>query len=210
MRLSQSWVIREPESTDTTGIMDETQANPYLRDAVMTATPEQLQLMLYDGAIRNALQARDAILRKDYEASYNKLTRAQHIILEMINGLNHDVNPELCGRMASIYNFLYRKLVDANVERDVKHIDDAMKVLRIERETWQLLVEKVNGIRAGTDVDTYESGNSASAVEEAIDLTTLQAAIPRARTVTRKPVLRIADSPAVTIEPDSVGFSADG
>ena len=51
--------------------------NPYLRDAVMTASPEQLQLMLYDGCIRFALQARDAIEKKDYETSYEKLTRAQ-------------------------------------------------------------------------------------------------------------------------------------
>lgn len=118
--------------------------NPYLRDAVMTATPEQLQLMLYDGCIRFAIQARDALERKDLEASYEKLTRAQHIILEMQNGLNYEVNPELCRRVASIYGFLYRKLVDACVQRDISAIDDTLRVLRIERETWQMLVEKVS------------------------------------------------------------------
>ena len=131
-------------------------SNPYLRDAVLTATPEQLHLMLYDGAIRNATQAREAILRKDYETSYEKLTRAQHIMLEMQNGLNYDVNRELCERVAAIYGFLYRKLVDANIHRRVEDIDDALKVLRIERETWQILVDKVNRIRQGTDPDEYE------------------------------------------------------
>ncbi|UCG17857.1 MAG: flagellar protein FliS, partial [Phycisphaerales bacterium] len=43
--------------------------NSYLRNAVMTATPEQLHLMLYDGAIRFTLQARDAIEARDYEGS---------------------------------------------------------------------------------------------------------------------------------------------
>lgn len=133
-------------------------SNPYLRDAVLTATPEQLHLMLYDGAIRNATQAREAILRKDYETSYEKLTRAQHIMLEMQNGLNFDVNRELCERVAAIYGFLYHKLVDANVHRRVEDIDDALKVLRIERETWQILVDKVNRIRQGTDPDEYEPG----------------------------------------------------
>jgi flagellar protein FliS len=118
--------------------------NPYLRNAVLTATPEQLQLMLYDGAIRFATQGRDAVVRKDFEASFEKLTRAQNIVLEMQSGLNYDVNRPLCERMASIYNFVYRKLVDGNVTRDVAHIDDALKVLRIERETWQILVDKVN------------------------------------------------------------------
>ena len=109
--------------------------NPYLRDAVLTASPEQLQLMLYDGAIRYANQARDALTEKDFATSFDRLTRAQNIILEMQNGLNYDANRELCERVASIYGFLYRKLVDANVQRDVSHIDDALKILRIERET---------------------------------------------------------------------------
>lgn len=127
--------------------MQSAASNPYLRDAVLTATPEQLQLMLYDGAIRFACQGRDAIEARDYETMYLRLTRAQNIVIEMINGLNHEINPELCGRMASIYNFIYRKLVDACVQRRVGEIDDAVRVLRTERETWQLLVEKVTQAR---------------------------------------------------------------
>jgi len=130
--------------------------NPYLRDSVLTASPEQLQLMLYDGCIRFAQQGRDALEEKDYERSYERLTRAQHIIIEMRNGLNHEVNPELCDRVASIYGFLYRKLVDACVNRDVQAIDDALKVLRIERETWHILVEKVNKVR---QVDKHAPGD---------------------------------------------------
>lgn len=129
--------------------------NAYLRGAVMTASPEQLQLMLYDGCIRFSLQGRDAIERKDYEASYDKLTRAQHIVLEMQNGLNYDVNRELCERVASIYSFLYRKLVDACVKRSVQEIDDALRVLRVERETWQILVDKTGKAR---DLTSEEPG----------------------------------------------------
>ncbi|MHC4696514.1 MAG: flagellar export chaperone FliS [Planctomycetota bacterium] len=121
--------------------------NPYLRDAVLTATPEQLQLMLYDGAIRYAHQARDALLEKDYETSNDRLTRAQNIIAEMQAGLNYEANRELCERVASIYGFLFHKLVDANVQRDVKAIDDALRVLRIERETWRILVDKVSKVQ---------------------------------------------------------------
>lgn len=133
------------------------ETNPYLRDSVLTATPEQLQLMLYDGAIRYSLQARDAVERKDYETAYEKLMRAQHIVLEMQSGLNFDVNPQLCERVASIYNFLYRTLVDACTNRDVKAIDDAVRVLRIERETWQLLVDKVKKARRMTEDDLVET-----------------------------------------------------
>jgi flagellar secretion chaperone FliS len=145
--------------------MDQHVDNPYLRDAVLTATPEQLQLMLYDGAIRYALQGRDALEQKDYEKALDKLTRAQHIIIEMINGLNHDVNPELCERVAAIYNFLYRKLVDACVRRSTECIDEALRVLRIERETWQILVDKVNRIREGGEASGPEQPAPAGATQ---------------------------------------------
>lgn len=136
--------MRARPQTDRIGAMGDNGENHYLRDAVMTATPEQLQLMLYDGCIRFTQQGRDAIQQKDYETSYEKLTRAQNIVLEMQNGLNYEVNRELCERVASIYGFLYRKLVDACVHRDVGATDDALKILRMERETWQILVDKVN------------------------------------------------------------------
>lgn len=129
--------------------MSTTLENSYLRDAVMTATPEQLQLMLYDGAIRYCNQARDAIGRKDFETSFEKLTRAQNIMLEMQNGLRYDINEELCKRVSSVYTFIYRKLLDANIHRNDSDIDDALRVLQVERETWQLLVDKVNRVREG-------------------------------------------------------------
>ncbi len=143
--------------------------NPYLRDAILTATPEQLQLMLYDGAIRYATQARDALVAKQFETAYERLVRAQNIVIEMQNGLNYDVNRELCERVAAVYGFLYRKLVDANVDRDCGAIDDALKVLQIERETWRILVDKVNKIRQSGEagpVPAPREGNSAGFTAE--------------------------------------------
>ena len=148
--------------------MADAKNNEYLRNAVMTATPEQLQLMLYDGCIRYALQARDALERKEYEQSFEKLTRAQHIIIEMQNGLNYDVNPELCARVASIYQFLYRKLVDASVQRDVSAIDDAVRILRMERETWRILVERVNQHR--DDMTEDAGGPTSTSLEEPVSI----------------------------------------
>lgn len=115
----------------------------YLRNAVMTATPEQLQMMLYDGAIRFASQARDAMVRGDLETSCEKLLRAQRIIAEMQNGLRHEINPALCEQFAGIYGFIYNRLVDANMKRDTVAIDEALKILRHQRETWQLLMDKL-------------------------------------------------------------------
>lgn len=130
--------------------------NSYLRDAVMTATPEQLHLMLYDGAIKFALQGRDALLAQNYEESYNRLSRAQAIILELQSGLRHEVNPELCERMSAIYTFLYRKLVDGSVHKNTEYVDDAVKILRYQRETWVVLMDKIAQLKADEEKSTPE------------------------------------------------------
>lgn len=141
-------------SSDTNGEMAETKAppNPYLRDAVMTASPEQLQLMLYEGAIRFASQGREAVQSRRYEDAFHSLTRAQRIVLEMHQGLNHDVAPELCDRMASLYAYVYRKLVDGCVRKDTAAIDEALRILRYERDTWLMLMDKLAKERTGTRV----------------------------------------------------------
>ena len=121
----------------------------YFRNAVLTATPEQLQLMLYDGAVRFAAQARQAMQARDIEQTHNLLTRAQRIILEMQNGLRPEVAPEICRQMAGLYTFVYRRLVDANVNKDLAALEESLQILNHMRETWILLIEKLRQERAG-------------------------------------------------------------
>ena len=116
--------------------------NPYLRTKILTASPQELRLMLYDGALKFCRQARPALEEKRFEDSYNNLMRAQRIVMELSNSLNHQVNPELCDRLAALYTYLYRRLVEANIERDVAIVDDVIEVLEYERETWQLLMQR--------------------------------------------------------------------
>jgi flagellar protein FliS len=123
-------------------------AQNYLRTQVLTATPEQLQMMLYDGAIRFAEQARPALAARNWEASYNAISRAQKIITELTSSLRHDIAPELCGRLASIYNFIYRKLVEANVEHKGEALDEAIKILKFQRETWEMLLKQLGRQKA--------------------------------------------------------------
>jgi flagellar protein FliS len=115
----------------------------YLRDAVLTAPPEQLQLMLYDGAIRFVTQAREAVSAKDIEGSHRLLMRAQTVVLEMLKGLNQEIAPALADQMSRLYNFIYRKLVEANINKDLGALDDALGILRYQRETWVMLIDRL-------------------------------------------------------------------
>ena len=123
-------------------------AQNYLKTKVFTATPEQLQLMLYDGAIRFGEQARAALEAKNYEQSYNMIARVQRIITEMNSSLKHDVAPELCKKLASLYNYIYRRLVEANVDHTVKSLDEALTLLRYQRETWVMLLDQLGKTKA--------------------------------------------------------------
>jgi flagellar protein FliS len=131
-------------------------ANNYLRTKVLTATPEQLQLMLYDGAIRFADQAKSALQKSDFEASYNAISRAQKIITELSCSLKHDLAPDLCGKLSALYNFAYRKLMEANIEHRIESIDEALGILRYQRETWAMLLDqlgKKKAAAAATSID---------------------------------------------------------
>jgi flagellar secretion chaperone FliS len=123
-------------------------AQNYLRTKVFTATPEQLQLMLYDGAIRYGEQARVALQDKKFDQSFDLLSRTQKIITEMTASLKHDLAPELCGKLASLYNFVYRKLIEANVEHTLQPLDEALTILRYQRQTWVMLLDQLGKSKA--------------------------------------------------------------
>ncbi|MFN5496871.1 MAG: flagellar export chaperone FliS [bacterium] len=121
--------------------MSQNGPDAYLRTKVMTAKPAELRLMLLDGAIRFTEQAKRGYESKDYEQAYNGTTRAQAILMELVTSLRHDVSPELCKNVAAVYTFLYTSLVKASMEKDIATVDDVLRILRYERETWLLCID---------------------------------------------------------------------
>lgn len=117
--------------------------NPYLKTKIMTASREELRLMLFDGAIKFANQARHALQQQKHEDLYHNLMRAQKIVLELSTSLNHSIDPDLCGKLGALYTYIYRLLVDAHMEKDVRKIDEAIKLISFERETWIMLMKKL-------------------------------------------------------------------
>jgi flagellar protein FliS len=125
-------------------------ANPYLRNQVLSAKPEELRLMLFDGAIRFLNVGRKGLENKDYDVSYTNISKAQKIVLELSNSLNRNVMPEVTEKLSALYTFIYRLLIDASTTRDTKPLDEAIRLLKYERETWALLIEKATDQPAGS------------------------------------------------------------
>jgi len=128
--------------------------NSYRETEVLTAPPERLQLMLVDGAIRFIGRARHYWQAGDDEQASEALIRAQDVISHLIGGLNREIDAELVRRVAAVYLFVFRALVDANMHRDEKRLDEAAKILEAERETWGTLCGKP----ASTDERAHVGG----------------------------------------------------
>ncbi len=143
-------------------------AQNYLKTKVFTATPEQLQLMLYDGAIRFGEQARLALQEKNYEQSYHNISRVQKIITEMSSTLKHDVSPDLCKKLAALYTYVYRKLVDANVDHKIEALDEALTLLRFQRETWTMLLDQLGKTKAAAAAAQLDMPAPDSRMEDTI------------------------------------------
>jgi len=123
-------------------------ANAYLRTKVLTASREELRLMLLDGAIKFASQGREGLASRNYEASYNGISQCRNIVLELLTTIKPEFDPELCERVKAIYTFLYSELVEASLQKSVEKIDGVIKILNYERETWAMLMDKVAAERS--------------------------------------------------------------
>lgn len=109
----------------------------YLAGEVLSATPQKLQLMLIEAAIRLANQAREHWQAGQQAAGNESLGNCQKIMVELLSGLRPDQMPELVARVAGVYMFVFRSLVAAQRDRDPRKVADAVQVLEVERETWR-------------------------------------------------------------------------
>jgi flagellar protein FliS len=110
----------------------------YRESAVLTASQEQLVLMLYDGAIRFLGQAVIAMRNRDVPMTHNKLRRAEAIISHLQNTLDLQ-HGEIPQNLLSIYLFCRRHLNGARLRRDPRAIEDVIGLLTQLRDAWEAI-----------------------------------------------------------------------
>lgn len=115
-------------------------ANSYQRNAIMTASPAELTLMLYDGAIKFCNLARVAIEKKDYEKANENIKRARSIITEL--RITLDRKYPVWEDFDRVYDYIFRRLFEANIQKNVEILDDALKYIREMRDTWKEVMRK--------------------------------------------------------------------
>ena len=113
----------------------------YQQNAVQTAPPEKLVLMLYDGCLRFLQGARKALEEKEIQNVNNNLVKAQAIINELMANVDKGVG-EIGENLVLLYDYMYRKLVEANVKKDAEAIAEVEILVRELRETWHQAITK--------------------------------------------------------------------
>ena len=119
--------------------------NPYAAYAnskIMTASPAELTLMLYDGAIKFTNIAIVAVEKKDIQKAHNNIQKTERIIQEFRTTLDHKY--PVAKEFDVVYEYLIRRLHEANIKKDAEILEEVLKHLRTMRDTWKEVMKQGN------------------------------------------------------------------
>ena len=119
--------------------------NAYKQNMVNMASNDQLLLMLVDGAVKYTKIARLAIEKKDVQRAHKELTRVQDIFTELMVTIDKSAG-QVYEDMYNIYDFIKSRLVQANVKKDIKIIDEILPLIENLRDTWHEISKKAKGL----------------------------------------------------------------
>lgn len=116
-------------------------SNPYQSyqsNAVTTASPGELTLMLYNGCIKFIKLAKKSIEEKDLSEKNINIIKAQNIIQELMVTIN--MKYEVSVNMLTMYDYLKHRLVEANISNDLEILDEVQEYVTEFRDTWKQVI----------------------------------------------------------------------
>ncbi|MCM3024051.1 flagellar export chaperone FliS [Heyndrickxia ginsengihumi] len=119
-----------------------TMRNPYQayqQNSVTTASPGELTLQLYNGCLKFMHIAKNAIEKNDIQQRHANLIKAQNIISELMTTL--DEKYDVAQNMMLLYDFILRRLMDANLKNDLKALAEAEELVTEFRDTWKEVIQ---------------------------------------------------------------------
>jgi flagellar secretion chaperone FliS len=108
----------------------------YRENAVLSASPEQLVVMLYDGARRFLRQAVAAMQEREVERAHNKLRRAEMIIAHLDGVLDYEEGGVIAAQLHPIYQYCLAHLGRGRMDQDPDKLEDVSGLLGELRESW--------------------------------------------------------------------------
>jgi flagellar protein FliS len=137
--------------------MDPTPRDSYLETQINTATPQQLRLMLIEGAIRHGRQTIELWAQRRTDEALESLIRCRGMIGELLAGVKDD-GSALSKQVKDIYLFLFTALTESQMTRDATRLGAALRVLEEERSTWQAVCRQLPGAPPAAHFDAMHAG----------------------------------------------------
>jgi flagellar protein FliS len=108
----------------------------YQNTQISTSNPEKILLMLYDGAIKFTRLAIDRLAKGDIAAKGLNISKAQAIVAELMNTLDHEAGGDMAARLEQLYIYLINEYVNANINNTAQPLENALGILSTLRDTW--------------------------------------------------------------------------
>lgn len=115
--------------------------NQYLTNTVQSASPEQLMLMLYDGAIRFISLAIQAIENGVIDKRAYYINKTSAIVSEFAATLDHSMNPKLAEDLDALYSYMLKRMMEANLQNDTAPLVEVKQMLADLRGTWAQAID---------------------------------------------------------------------
>lgn len=112
----------------------------YNNSKVLTASPAELTLMLYEGAIKFCNIALMGLEQGDMMKVHTNIVKAENIIVEFQSTLNHKY--PVAEDFDKVYNYIYSRLVEANIKKDKEILEEALGHIRTMRDTWKEVMKR--------------------------------------------------------------------
>lgn len=110
--------------------------NPYQKTQIITSTPEKILIMLYDGAVNFTKIAREKLVKGDKAGKGMYISKAQAIVAELMNTLNHEVAPVIARDLERLYIYMIDEYIAANISNNPIHLDNVIRIMTTMRDTW--------------------------------------------------------------------------
>ncbi|HEY4544752.1 MAG TPA: flagellar export chaperone FliS [Tissierellaceae bacterium] len=108
----------------------------YKNNQILTAPQNKLVVMLYDGAIRNLKLSKIEMENKDLNKVNEYLQKTQDIVFELMSTLNLEVGGDVAKNLYSLYDYMYSRLIEANIKKDLEIINEIQGLLEELRDAW--------------------------------------------------------------------------
>lgn len=115
------------------------QYQAYQNNSVNTASPGELTLMLYNGCLKFIKQAKKGIEEKNFEMKNTNIQKAQKIIQELMVTMDQDA--PIAKEVMPLYDFINRRLMEANVNNEIAILDEATELVTEFRDTWKEVIK---------------------------------------------------------------------